>query len=139
MEKRCNQKVDCIDDSDERNCRVLVLNDGYNKRLPPKNIGDSVDVNVTIDVLRLVDIDENDYSIKIQFEIKLIWKENRATYQNLKIKDSLNALEENYFEQMWLPKVIYENTDQKETTRLGSNWEWETTVVEERVTLHLVA
>ena len=86
MEKRCNQKVDCIDDSDERNCRVLVLNDGYNKRLPPKNIGDSVDVNVTIDVLRLVDIDENDYSIKIQFEIKLIWKENRATYQNLKIK-----------------------------------------------------
>ena len=139
MEKRCNQKVDCSDDSDERNCRVLVLNDGYNKRLPPKNIGDSVDVNVTIDVLRLVDIDENDYSIKIQFEIKLIWKEKRATYQNLKIKDSLNALEENYFEQMWLPKVIYENTDQKETTRLGSNWEWETTVVEERVTLHLVA
>ena len=82
-----------------------------------------------MDILRLVDIDENDYSIKIQFEITLIWKENRATYQNLKIEDALNALEETDFEQLWLPKVVYENTDQKETTRLGMNFEWETTVV----------
>ena len=132
MEERCNQKFDCRDESDERNCRVLVLNDGYNKRLPPKNTGNSVDVNVSIDILRLVDIDENDYSIKIQFEITLIWKENRATYQNLKIEDSLNALEESDFEQLWLPKVVYENTDQKETTRLGSNWEWETTMIVRR-------
>ena len=29
---------------------------------------------------------------------------------------------------MWLPKIIYENTDQKETTRLGTIWEWETNV-----------
>ena len=28
--------------------------------------------------------------------------------------------------------MIYENTDQKETTRLGGNWEWETRVVVER-------
>ena len=132
MEERCNQKFDCRDESDEMNCRVLVLNDGYNKRLPPKDTGNSVDVHVSMDILRLVDIDENDYSIKIQFEITLIWKENRAIYQNLKIKDSLNALEETDFEQLWLPKVVYENTDQKETTRLGSNWEWETTVVVRR-------
>merc|ERR1712004_672056 len=28
--------------------------------------------------------------------------------------------------------VIYENTDQKESTRLGVQWEWETSVVVER-------
>ena len=132
IEERCNQKFDCSDESDERDCRLLVLNDGYNKRLPPRNIDGSVDVIVTLDILRLVDIDENDYSIKIQFEITMIWKENRATYQNLKIKDSLNALEQSDFEQLWLPKVVYENTDQKETTRLGSTWEWETTVLVRR-------
>ena len=29
---------------------------------------------------------------------------------------------------LWLPKVIYENTDQKDTKRLEDNWEWETRV-----------
>ena len=63
-------------------------------------------------VLKLVHIDEDDYSIEIQFEITLKWKENRATYQNLKNTDSLNALTEIDHEQLWLPEVIYENTDQ---------------------------
>ena len=29
---------------------------------------------------------------------------------------------------MWLPLVIYDNTDQKETTRLGMGWEWNTPI-----------
>ena len=33
---------------------------------------------------------------------------------------------------LWLPKVIYENTDQKETTRVGTPWEWETRVAVRR-------
>ena len=48
IEERCNQKFDCSDESDERDCRLLVLNDGYNKRLPPRNIDGSVDVIVTL-------------------------------------------------------------------------------------------
>ena len=93
-----------------------------------------VDVAVSIDLLKLVDIDEEDYSIEIQFEIKMNWKENRATYQNLKRRDSLNALPEKDFRMLWLPRVIYENTDQKETTRLGEfgNGEWDTQVVVKR-------
>ena len=44
----------------------------------------------------------------------------------------MNALTTEDIAKLWLPKVIYENTDQKETTRLGDNWEWETRVVVER-------
>ena len=58
-----------------------------------------------------------------------MWKEKRATFQNLKEQDSLNTLSQKDIGILWLPHVIYENTDQKETTRLGSNWEWETKVV----------
>ena len=82
--------------------------------------------------MKLGDIDEEDYSIEIQFEITLMWKEKRATYQNLKKRDSLNTLTMKDIETLWLPEVIYENTDQKETTRLGSNWEWETRIVVRR-------
>ena len=96
--------------------------------VPPIETKDPVNVSVSIDVLKLVDIDEEDYSIEIQFEISMKWKENRATYHNLKKKDSLNALPERDFKILWLPKVVYENTDQKETTRLGEfgNGEWGT-------------
>ena len=65
------------------------------------------------------------------------WKENRATYHNLKKKDSLNALPERDFKILWLPKLVYENIDQKETTRrvwFGEfgNGEWGTDVIVKR-------
>ena len=111
----------------------MVLEQGYNINIPPitsdKNgMKVAVDVETSIDIFKLVDINEEDYSIEIQFQITLEWKETRATYHNLKADDSLNALTQNEIDEIWLPKVIYENTDQKETTRLGENWEWETSV-----------
>ena len=33
---------------------------------------------------------------------------------------------------LWLPRVIYWNTDQEETTRLGVEWEWTTDILVER-------
>ena len=131
MHQRCNQLPDCRDESDETNCRILVLKDGYNMELPPIDSSDPVNVSVSIDLLRIVDINEEDYSIEIQFEISLNWKEKRAMYQNLKKRDSLNALPRRDVDILWLPEVVYENTDQKETTRLGEygKGEWKTKVV----------
>ena len=136
MDQRCNQLPDCRDKSDEKNCYILVLEDGYNKNVPPIpiNAQEKVNISVSINLLKLVNIDEDDYSIEIQFKITLLWKENRAAYHNLKVNDNLNALTQNDIETLWLPNVIYENTDQKETTRLGEpgNGEWKTKVVVRR-------
>ena len=33
---------------------------------------------------------------------------------------------------LWLPLVVYWNTDQEETTRLGENWEWTTDIFVQR-------
>ena len=138
INQRCDQLPDCRDESDEQNCNILVLKEGYNKNVVPmiSNQGrkEMVNVSISIDLLKLVDIKEKDYSIKIQFSITLDWMENRATYQNLKLDKSLNALTQNDIDKLWLPRVIYENTDQKETTRLGEygHGEWETRVVVNR-------
>ena len=132
MELRCDQLPHCRDSSDEMGCDIFLLKDGYNLNIPPiiSNQGEKnpVEVNVSIDILRLVDINEEDYSIEIQFEITLEWKENRATYLNLKANNSLNALNQKDIEKLWLPEVVYENTDQKESTRLGFIMEWKTEV-----------
>ena len=132
MELRCNQLPDCRDKSDEKNCNILVLEDGYNMEIPPINSSDPVKVMVSIDLLRIVGVNEEDYSIDLQFEISLMWKEKRATFQNLKDRDSLDTLSKKDIAQLWLPKVIYENTDQKKTTRVGTDWEWETRIVVRR-------
>ena len=132
MDQRCNQLPDCRDKSDEENCKILVLEKSYNQNVPPINSGDPVTVSVSIDIFRLVDIDEKDYSIEIQFEVMLKWKENRARYHNLKKTSALNALTQDDIEKLWLPEVIYENTDQKESTRVGESWEWKTKVVVKR-------
>ena len=124
MEQRCNQLPDCRDRSDETNCQILFLENKYNRNIPPitvdNGIKKKVNVSVSIHLSKVVDIDEEDYSIEMQFSIILKWMENRATYQNLKEDQSLNALTQEDIQQLWLPKVIYKNTDQKESTRLGT-------------------
>ena len=55
----------------------------------------------------------------------MIGKENRASYDNLKTETYLSLDEINM---LWLSLVLYTNTDQQQTTRLGENWEGTTSV-----------
>ena len=128
MEERCNQVPDCQDKSDERGCRLIVLEGDYNKNIPPigKNTSEGsqgglipASVSIAITLMKVVEIEETDHSIHLQFQVSLQWRENRVTFQNLKDETSLNALTSNDINQLWLPLVIYDNTDQKESTRLG--------------------
>ena len=109
-----------------------MLEKGYNKEVPPitsdNRIIIPVQVNINITLLKVVSIVEEDHAIELQFKIAMKWRDNRATYNNLKDKTSLNALRRKDYEQLWLPLVTYDNTDQKETTRLGVAWEWSTFV-----------
>ena len=125
--------TNCRDESDEKGCQVIILKDGYNKKIPPtrKTKNESVipaKVGISITLMKVVEIEEVDHSIHLQFQISLEWKENRVTYQNLKAKTSLNTLTESDIYKLWLPLVVYDNTDQKESTRLGESWEWKTLI-----------
>ena len=72
---------------------------------------------------------EEEHKIEPQFTIRLQWRETeRARYNNLKQKTLLNTLTSEEVDNMWLPLIIYANTDQLECTRVGMDWEWATTV-----------
>ena len=135
MNKRCDQVPNCRDHSDERGCNVLVLEEGYNKRVLPVGKNEEkmdeitpVAVVVSLTLLKIVAIKEEDHSIELQFQIIMKWNEIRATYHNLKAETYLNALSLEEIRSLWLPLLIYTNTDQQETTRLGVEWEWSTDV-----------
>ena len=137
MERRCDQVTgdrkgkNCRDRSDEKGCKLIVLKDqeGYNKRIPPIDTDEGfANVSISITLMKVVEIEEVDHSIHLQFQISLTWKENRVKYQNLKKRTSLNALTIDDVNTIWLPLIVYDNTDQKEVTRLGESWEWATDV-----------
>ena len=119
---KCDTNIDCEDKSDEINCNLLVITEGYNRKVPPIKLAqdDSI-IPVTVDIamvlLKIVEIEEEEHSIDFQFEIILKWRDNRVFYHNLKNDTSLNALSEEDVRRLWLPLVIYANTDQKEMTR----------------------
>ena len=137
MPQRCDQFPDCQDRSDEKGCQLLVLNEGYNKDVPPFSYVPPytdarifpAEVNVSIDLISVMNIDEVDNSIDLKFEIKLEWYDHRLTYNNLKEnRIFLNKLNATDLQRIWLPLITYLNTDQFETTRLGWINEWITRV-----------
>ena len=112
---------------------MIILEDGYNKNIPPtgKTKDERVvpaDVSISITLMKVVEIEETDHSIHLQFGITMRWRENRVKYQHLKKKTSLNALTDHEIGRLWLPLIIYDNTDQKASTRLGWINEWLTRV-----------
>ena len=134
MAQRCNQISNCKDKSDEVDCKLIIFENNYNNKIPPiVPIIDEDDfkpaqLNISIDLLRIVDMEETDHKIDFQFRITLEWRENRVVYNNLKRDTSLNALSDEDARSLWLPSIIYDNTDQKEMTRLGESWEWVTPI-----------
>ena len=113
-------------------CQLLVLEEGYNRQVPPITAVSSLDstvvsvpVKVSILLMKIIKMEEVEHKIDLKFQITLNWMENRATYYNLKDETSLNALKQNDIQQLWLPDVVYDNTDQKESTKLG---DWKTSI-----------
>ena len=70
--------------------------------------------------------------IKLKFKITMEWIESRVTYFHLRNDTLLNTLSESDINQLWLPLISYDNTDDTETTRLGKTWEWGTDVLVRR-------
>ena len=104
---------------------------GYNKVVPPFTKNQTIypaKIGVSMTLFKIVDIDERESTIDLQFEIALSWKDPRITFNNLKRNSTLNVLSEDNMQSIWLPVLIYANTDQRESTRLGHITEWSTSV-----------
>ena len=82
----------------------------------------AVMVVISIYLMKIGNIGESDHKIASKFGIMLDWTEPREIFYNLKKKTSLNALKEKEIVLLWLPCVIYENTDMMERVRLQDGY-----------------
>ena len=124
MEERCDQVLDCVDESDEVDCNIVVLKKSYRKSAPPvvtkrenktrKVNPAKVKVSLTLLDISAIKVPENEIDIK--FNAELEWNETRATYHNLKMNMTQNTLDPSEIG-LWIPKLIYRNNRDNDDTR----------------------
>ena len=124
MEERCDQIIHCRDQSDENDCSLLVLKKGYNKKVAPfiydktRKEVKPVKVDVSTSIQNIIDISEVNNIIELKFGILMEWYESRIDYHNLKTVGTLNTLSDDELRSLWIPYIIFNNTDNNEATEI---------------------
>ena len=94
----------------------------YNKHLPPPVLGNNsmVEIDMSINVINLGQIDEMKSSIDFQYVTSLSWYEGRRMFQNL--QDSrINQLNTREVESLWIPKIVLYNTETRQKTMVDED------------------
>ena len=104
MERRCTGKADCLDGSDENECKKIITFKGYNKFLvPPPTPGEeTLLLNISIIIDDIITIDENNGYFKVKITFIRGWYNPLLQYQNLKRTTVNNAMTKDDVESMWM-------------------------------------
>ena len=121
---RCDATEDCLDSSDEFNCKVANIGSGYKKYLLPPNpenkISEKLEVKVSATLHSISNFDSVKGNYEGKFTIGLEWIDSRLTFNNLRDPPKINRLQPKEMEKIWYPNFIFENTKNKEFSILDS-------------------
>ncbi len=104
---------------DENGCHMFMMDESYLKDVPPPPIKKGAlqtPINISVNILSILDIVEVDGMIEIQLDLSLTWFDERLTLSNLKEMDDLNTLTTGERDLLWIPEVEFYNTVDKLST-----------------------
>ena len=102
---------------------MLVMKDNYNKKISPFEydyINSRVipaKVKISMAVMDVLGISEVDLAYILKFRFLMVWYDYRLKYHNLKEEESLNSLSRSEIDNLWIPFVVFSNTEHQESTR----------------------
>lgn len=117
---RCDSEHDCEDKSDEIGCRRISHDVSYQKHLPPVQKHKELNVEVSVDLLKISEINEVDSIFTVWFNLYLTWYDVRLRFENLNNDTKLNALTSMDKEEIWYPTITFQNTKEKRKTLMDS-------------------
>ncbi|XP_023332381.1 uncharacterized protein LOC111704387 [Eurytemora carolleeae] len=95
----------------------------YNKKIAPfkyeaetkEYIPADIVVSITLrDILR---IEEINHGFTLKFLMEMEWYDYRLNYFNLKVNQSLNALSTEEVQNIWIPFILFDNTEHNDATK----------------------
>ena len=91
--------------------RILEKAQGYNKFLVPPPVGDQskVELNMSVEVTKILKIDEVEGSFRTKLFLRRHWLDPRLSYRNLKKERRLNKLSPSEAETVFFPNMVFEN------------------------------
>lgn len=93
--RRCDLSVDCDDQSDELDCSVVVVPQGYASQLPPPTYkGTPLPILFGLNITSVRQFDLVSFSIAIDVYVRMQWKDRRLKYNNLLANSRANKLRE---------------------------------------------
>ena len=122
LDFRCDGRPHCKDKSDELDCRIIEVDRTYQKFLAPPPAaydeeGTKLIVEMNVEISAIGDIKEIESTIDFQFTLYLTWFESRLKYANLAASKS-NRLVPSEVDYLWLPKLIFFNTEDRLMTEV---------------------
>ena len=107
LEKKCDKKFDCLDESDEDDCKIIANSSPLDKDLPPPVQTNLTPVRVNINLDSILQIDEVGMNFKAKFLFWNEWLDWRISSYDL--NEWINILNEKEISQIWIPYLMFEN------------------------------
>ena len=121
--KRCDGHPDCpFDNTDEKGCQLMSFKEGYNRKYPPDRKSTTVYIMLAIQNVYAIHELESDYTVRVQ--VSLLWFDSRITFKNLKPGITENLLDKHDIEKIWLPEVVFANSNDKQRVKAGHGNDW---------------
>ena len=120
MERRCDKIIHCPQDSsDEEDCAMVIFAQTYRQEFAPVEVTEEgmiqrADVEISMELLEILKISEVDNLFSCQLRLLLTWRDQRLQLTNLKADPDNNSLSKQELEQLWVPRLVFANTEERE-------------------------
>ena len=107
-------------------CLLKLLISLNTRKVPPFTIDAGtkvlvpVKVQVSTSLMNVLAISEFSHTIDLKLGITLEWYENRVLFHNLKTEEALNVLNDVEVSKIWIPYIIFQNTDDGEAVKVDA-------------------
>ena len=98
----CDNKKNCPDWSDERNCNVLMKGRKADLNHPPVPETGKLKLRIKVDVLRVIKLDLSTFSMLSDISMTVMWYDSTLSFKNLNERTEINSIRD--LRAVWHPE-----------------------------------